>query len=102
MLAVFAFVPFGQHQTEHDAVFERMRIRDLFLVKEHRADGQLAVEPSASLVQRFTNEVRRKLAFEGFGILMRVSPLREGHGAAVVPTIDDLGDATHASPGRKR
>ena len=38
MFAVFAFVPFGHHQTENDAVPKRMRVGDFFLVEEHRAD----------------------------------------------------------------
>ena len=99
MFAVFAFVPFGHHQTENDAVPKRMRVGDFFLVEEHRADRKLAIEPTASLVECFADEVGWKLVLERLGIFVGVSPLRKGHGTAVVPAIDDFGDASHARAG---
>ena len=64
------------------------------LVEDEGADGHERVEPPARLVDRFGDEVRRIAIGEELLPAMRISELREGHRAAVVPRVDDLGDAS--------
>ncbi len=66
------------------------------VAKEHRADCKLAVEPAASLIDGFANEVGRKLIGELRFAGVRISPLGERHRTAVIPAIDDFSDALHA------
>ena len=88
MLAhLFAFAVVDMSQ--HDAVAERSAVED------GRGDRQQGVEPSAGLIHRLADEIRGVTAFELFLVLKGVMPLREGHGAGVVPAVDDLGHALH-------
>lgn len=57
----------------------------------------MAIEPAAGLVEGFADEVGGELFGEGLGMLVGVSPLSEGHCAAVVPAVDDFGDAGHTT-----
>ena len=74
-----------------DAVAERVG------VKQAGGDRQQRVEPAAGLVDRLGDEVRREAALELLLVLERIVPLREGHGAGVVPAVDDLLLAVHVS-----
>ncbi len=53
-------------------------------------DGHQGVEPTAGLIDRLTNEVGGVLLRELFHIPARVPQCGEGHGAGVVPAVDDL------------
>ena len=91
------------HQTEDDAVFERMG--QGALRKHERADRHQRVEPAAGLIDRFGDEIGREAALEAFPVLVRKTPLRERHTARIEPAVDDLRHApvharlTVAGPG---
>ncbi len=57
------------------------------------------VEPAAGLVDRFGDEIGRKLyaIFHQFGVLEGIVLLSEGHGSSVEPGVDDLFDSAHGS-----
>ena len=91
-LALGHFLPFFvQNQPEHHAVFVGG------LVEEQGANGVQGVEPTARLVNGFTNEVGGVLLFEDLFVLERVVPLRVGHGAAVKPDVNHFGHAAHGA-----
>ena len=77
------------HKAQHHAVLKRVA------VKEQGGDGQQRVEPAAGLVHGLGDELGRKVLLEDLLVLKGVVPLRKGHGAAVVPAVDDLGHAVH-------
>ena len=65
--------------------------------ENERADGNQGVEPAAGLVDGFGNEVCRETLFEYFLIFKGIVPLRERHGAGIVPAVDDLGRSVHGA-----
>ena len=65
------------------------------LAEHQRGDGDQGVEPAARLVDGLGDEVRREALLENFLVLKGIVPLREGHGAGIVPAVDDLGRAVH-------
>ena len=72
-----------------DAVFERRP------VEQHRGDGLQGVEPATGLVDGFRDEVRREVLLKFLLVLKGIVPLGEGHGAGVVPAVDNLLDPVH-------
>ena len=77
------------HMPQHHAVFKGSRAKD------ERRNRQKRIEPAARLVDRLGNEIGREAALEFFLVFEGVVPLREGHGARIVPAVDDLLDAVH-------
>ena len=77
------------HVTQHDAVFKRRT------VKHQSRDGHEGVEPPAGLVDGFGDEVGREALFKNLLVFKGIVPLGKGHGAAVVPAVDDFLDAVH-------
>ena len=65
------------------------------LVEQHGRDGQQAVEPAPSLVERFRNEVRREPLLECLDILEGVVKLRHRHRAGVEPHVDQVCHSAH-------
>ncbi len=72
------------------------------LSKQQRDDGKLTVKPASCLIEGFADEVGWELGFELLASLMRVTPLGKRHRARIVPTVDDFGDALHATAGFER
>ena len=58
------------------------------------------VKPTAGLVDRFGNEIRRKSVLKGFLILKGVMPLSERHGTGVEPYVGQLRNAAHFTAAR--
>ena len=77
------------HMAQHQAVFEGRAAEHL------RGDGQQGVEPAAGLVDGLGNEIGREAGLELVLVFKRIVPLRKGHGAGIVPAVDDLLDAVH-------
>ena len=77
------------HVAQHDAVFKRRA------VKHQSRDGHEGVEPPAGLVDGLGDEVGREALFKDLPVFKGIVPLGKGHGAAVVPAVDDLLDAVH-------
>ena len=76
----------------------------ILLAEQERTYGELAVEPAAGLIERFTDEVGRELRLKLFraAIGNRISPLGERHCAGVVPAVNHLRHTLHPSALRKR
>ena len=76
------------------------------LSKQQRADRYLAVEPAASLVDRFADEVGGELRLEFLAFrsvrLPSVAPLGKGHRAAVEPAVDHFRHTLHSRPFSER
>ncbi len=66
-------------------------------LEQQRRDGVQAVEPPARLVDGFADIVCRELVFEYLLVVVRISPLRDGHRAAVKPHVDQFWHAAHRS-----
>ena len=77
------------HVAQHQAVLEGA------LAKQLGGDGQQGIEPAAGLVDGFADEVGGETLLELFFVLKGIMPLGEGHGAAVVPAVDDFLGAVH-------
>ena len=78
-----------EDQPQADHVAERAP------VEEEHALGQQRVEPAAGLVDGLADEVGREAPLQRVRPRERVRVLGVGHRAAVVPDVDDLGDALH-------
>ena len=77
------------HMAEHDDVLVRG------LLEQQRGNGDQRIEPSARLVDRLGNEIRREAFFKDFLVLERIMPLGKGHRAGVKPAVDDFRHAVH-------
>ena len=77
------------HVTHHDTVFKGRA------VKQQGGDGLQRVEPATGLVDGLGNEVGREALFEDILVFEGIVPLGKGHGAGIVPAVDDVGDAGH-------
>ena len=77
------------HMTHHDAVFKGSAF------KQQGGDGFQRVEPAAGLVDGFGDEVGREALLEDFLVFKGIVPLGEGHGAGIVPAVDNVGHAGH-------
>ena len=53
------------------------------------------IKPPAGLIDSLADIVRRVPGFEQIGILERIMPLRELHGAGIEPDIDQLRSPAH-------
>ena len=73
---------------------------DIFIgdrFKEHGGDGMKTVEPAARLIDGLADVIGWMLLLKTFAVLARIGPLRDLHGAAVEPDIDDLWHAPHSA-----
>ncbi len=66
-------------------------------VKNQPADGKQRIEPSARLVNSFTDEIRGELLFEFLNIFKRIMPLRHRHRAGIKPYVNQFLDAPHGA-----
>ena len=109
VLVGVVLVPLGEHQPKNDAVLERVRERfrrvaRRFVAEKERRNRELRIEPTARLVDRFADEVRREVRFEQLfrAFFVRIAELRERHRAGVEPAVDDFRNATHLRARRFR
>ena len=79
------------HVTHDNAVFKGCT------VKEHGGNCLQGVEPATGLVNGFGNEVGREVLLELLLIFKGIVPLGEGHGAGIVPAVDNVRHTVHFS-----
>ena len=82
----------GQEQPVDDDVLVGHRVLD------ERGDGVEGVEPPPRLVHPLGDEVGGEVGLELFFVFEGVVPLRERHGPAVEPDVDEVLDAAHGPP----
>ena len=55
-----------------------------------RADGKQRIEPAARLIDGLADEVGREALFKFLFMFKGIVPLCKGHGAGIIPAVDDF------------
>ncbi len=77
------------HMAENDDIFIRR------FIKQQGGFRQQGIEPSAGLVHRLGDELRRELTLEQFFIFKRIMVLGKRHGSGIKPAVDHLRHPPH-------